>query len=554
MSVNNLPPLGSLPSSSPDPPIGKNSTSPAAPTSQRMMPTPSQVRPKVDSLLMKKARELERQHKLVPDQRTLERGVIRDLVAEKKEAFFTPDPLTKQSQADRAFERLRENDILVNKAVGEQFTGKEPTSEEEENTLYREKMQAFETFLREAVTTALDHFAQDTTASLTEPRFYSIPLHNSQISLIVQPGLDKEGAVDLKAYVSVGDIASGSFGAVKVVVDLSRDHMGVNAMKITSMPDLKTVDAKDKEITRQSNRKIIGQYDSVVREEAYIGKTEEKIAKALKTQEIFYTTYPHINLGDSPRPRETVSAQVIIMDYFQSSSELSLSELFYNIREDRALVIDSFYQMAVQLRDVHAENLVHRDIKPENFLFDVIPSDDEHKPPTIKIALIDGGAATTVEDLPQEKALGTLAYMAPEIIHNNLVKDGVLKEKPTPIDPSIDVWALGLTFYHLSHFTPTETEGITEAEQKDLMLQDDIHSYAPSVQDWIALLKDPPQTDKEWNLQAVTAYRHMMEGDPKPSSGDPLEQLMWEMLQPPSQRPTPQQVVERLENLRRSSQ
>jgi serine/threonine-protein kinase len=96
-----------------------------------------------------------------------------------------------------------------------------------------------------------------------------------------------------------------------------------------------------------------------------------------------------------------------------------------------AQVVELLRQAAQGLAAAHAAGIVHRDIKPANLIYS-----DKHG-----IKLVDFGIArlaSATEDLTATHAtLGTLSYMAPEVLNGQ------------PADARADIYALGLCTFHL---------------------------------------------------------------------------------------------------------
>lgn len=87
-----------------------------------------------------------------------------------------------------------------------------------------------------------------------------------------------------------------------------------------------------------------------------------------------------------------------------------------------------FYDTLTCLRFLHKFDLVHGDIKPENILF----TDSFYT----RAKVIDFGSALPLS-LQQNQPLHTFQYRPPEV-HMGL-----------PFDSKVDVWALGVTFFHV---------------------------------------------------------------------------------------------------------
>ncbi|KAA6400419.1 MAG: putative sugar porter family MFS transporter [Streblomastix strix] len=113
-------------------------------------------------------------------------------------------------------------------------------------------------------------------------------------------------------------------------------------------------------------------------------------------------------------------------------------------------------QILEGMRVFHSAGLIHRDIKCDNILL--------HSPPgsgRVHAKISDFGFAKQ-EDLinEQEDRAGTLPYMAPEILKKNQI-----------ITQKVDIYALGITFYHLvTHKYPVNERNIKEQQNKMLQL------------------------------------------------------------------------------------
>ncbi len=91
-----------------------------------------------------------------------------------------------------------------------------------------------------------------------------------------------------------------------------------------------------------------------------------------------------------------------------------------------------FSQMIDAVHYLHCENIIHRDIKPENFLI-FFKNNQPH------IKLIDFGFATNViPEVPLTDKVGTINYIAPEMLVNE-----------SKYSFPIDVWALGICLYNM---------------------------------------------------------------------------------------------------------
>jgi len=96
-----------------------------------------------------------------------------------------------------------------------------------------------------------------------------------------------------------------------------------------------------------------------------------------------------------------------------------------------AQVVELLAQAAQGLAAAHEVGLVHRDIKPANLILDAKQG----------LKIVDFGIArltqATEELTATQAALGTLSYMAPEVLNGQ------------PADARADIYALGLSAFHL---------------------------------------------------------------------------------------------------------
>ena len=141
--------------------------------------------------------------------------------------------------------------------------------------------------------------------------------------------------------------------------------------------------------------------------------------------------------------------RVVLYQYgYDSGSELNfmamelvhgvqLSNIMFERQFSRDTVISYTRQIALALEDVHASGLIHRDLKPENLIVTRSLLGDE------QLKLIDFGIAKAPQRVPEDEdeedreLLGTILYMAPE-----LLMDGVE-------DPRTDIYAIGVILYEL---------------------------------------------------------------------------------------------------------
>lgn len=115
-------------------------------------------------------------------------------------------------------------------------------------------------------------------------------------------------------------------------------------------------------------------------------------------------------------------------------------------------MFDIMKQLAKGLRLLHARGLVHRDLKLENIMIspkNVIES--ILQPTQVHIKLIDLGLGCTLDTCNYAQMAGTPSYMPPDVISGRYRAD---TPEARQAFLAADVFALGVTFYHLIRAEP----------------------------------------------------------------------------------------------------
>ena len=142
---------------------------------------------------------------------------------------------------------------------------------------------------------------------------------------------------------------------------------------------------------------------------------------------------------------ETQKDFSLLMEYLDNGT------LFTYIRKNKQLSEDTAFNFFIQVANaiyfLHENNFVHRDIKPENILLD--------KDNNVK--LCDFGWCVDMNGGERTTFCGTYEYMAPEIVMDE------------PYDKSIDVWALGVLLYEMTHgYSPFRAKESGGEEYKEI--------------------------------------------------------------------------------------
>ena len=123
-----------------------------------------------------------------------------------------------------------------------------------------------------------------------------------------------------------------------------------------------------------------------------------------------------------------------------------------------------FHQLVLAVKAAHDLGIMHCDLKPSNFI--LVPrrggetrssgcsSGDGRSCPLKKydqytLKLSDFGVSLQLDDaathLTEEAPIGTVRYMAPEVVHNSC-SDGKLR-----INRAVDIWSVGVILHQLLH-------------------------------------------------------------------------------------------------------
>lgn len=155
------------------------------------------------------------------------------------------------------------------------------------------------------------------------------------------------------------------------------------------------------------------------------------------------------------------------------------------IKEMGPLDIDDFLRIAIPITDAlahaHSLGILHRDVKPANVL---MSKDDNPR-------LTDFGLSRTESSEDSMTGSGMIVgshdYLSPEAIGE------------APVSPSMDIWALGITFYEMLTASRPFT-GRTQLETLMLIMSEDL----------------PPITERRDNLppELIVLINEMLEKDP----------------------------------------
>lgn len=179
-----------------------------------------------------------------------------------------------------------------------------------------------------------------------------------------------------------------------------------------------------------------------------------------KPTEIQLIKYPELNHINIVKCYGCIQKRTEVCYIMEHIKGITLKEHF-KINKIRNMNICR--QMTEAVKYCHANNIIHCDITLSNFM--IIETDE-----TVIIKLLDFDFAVPLDQSPHTKIRGTIHYMAPELFEVG---------KPSQYDYKIDVWSLGVCFYHLMTlkfpFPGTELKVIVNAIHKSEPSYDQIY-------------------------------------------------------------------------------
>ena len=122
-----------------------------------------------------------------------------------------------------------------------------------------------------------------------------------------------------------------------------------------------------------------------------------------------------------------------LIEEYVPGEDLSNYHITLNTHEE---YLNTIYQVACGIRDIHNSGHIHRDIKPDNIKFDAEGI----------IKILDFGLANPEAGATTTKAHGTFGFRAPEMYQGGSM----------PINCSIDTYAFGATAWALAGGLPAE--------------------------------------------------------------------------------------------------
>lgn len=136
----------------------------------------------------------------------------------------------------------------------------------------------------------------------------------------------------------------------------------------------------------------------------------------------------------------------VILEYAANDTLASYLKCHQHLDNTRTATF--IYQIADALNYCHGLKIMHRDLKPENILLGQFH----------EVKLADFGLALHCPSSRRTQYIGTMDYMAPEVIENEDVNNGDLSsssadstvtKSPSPYEESADLWSLGIVTYEL---------------------------------------------------------------------------------------------------------
>lgn len=212
----------------------------------------------------------------------------------------------------------------------------------------------------------------------------------------------------------------------------------------------------------------------------------EKFQQRFESEALEMAAFQHPNIVNVYDYGHDEDGVYLVLEYMSGGS------LSARMKEQEAIAVTEasalLYPLAEALAEIHRKGLVHRDVKPSNILF------DQYGNPKLSdfgvVKLVVGDDTRTLTDTGA--ALGTPAYMAPELIGGQLA-------------PSVDLYALGVVFYEMV-VGKKPFQGRTPAETMTMQ------KYEP--------LPDPLYLNPALSMSVVAFLQRVMEKDPENRTPD----------------------------------
>lgn len=170
----------------------------------------------------------------------------------------------------------------------------------------------------------------------------------------------------------------------------------------------------------------------------------------------------------------------VILEYAANDTLASYLKRHQSL--DNVRTATFIYQINDALNYCHSLKIMHRDLKPENILLGQFH----------EIKLADFGLALHCPSSRRTQYIGTMDYMAPEVIENEDVRnedlscssvDPNVTKVPSPYEESADLWSLGIITYELLvGTTPFYDSDLNITKKRilscDYTIPDSVHSDA----------------------------------------------------------------------------
>lgn len=196
-----------------------------------------------------------------------------------------------------------------------------------------------------------------------------------------------------------------------------------------------------------------------------------------------------------------LETQFIAMEYIEG---VPFHELFAFLAFSSSEAAPMFMQVLEGMQAMHSKNILHRDLKPHNLM---LRTDGQLK-------ILDFGIAKRQGDNDpaevQKKLVGTLAYMAPEVVSGSRA------------DQRSDMWSLGAIFYEalVGHSLVTagneKRVGLRARPNSDIVFPIEcVSRVAPAIREIIARLCDRNPQVRYANLgEAIADMKRFIHANP----------------------------------------
>eukprot|EP01134_Creolimax_fragrantissima_P004954 CFRG4954T1 len=179
-----------------------------------------------------------------------------------------------------------------------------------------------------------------------------------------------------------------------------------------------------------SNRKVV----------LKIQKKQKRTRLGLETEVFVSAQLDHPNICRLYAVIDTDDCIVMVCEHLEGRD--LFDAVVVDVGLPRNIVKSYMFQLCGAIKYLHHRDIAHRDIKPENVVLST-------KTGSV-IKLIDFGLSAVLRSDISHTMVGTIPYMAPELVDCLGLSRAKMEEKCKPMDwKAVDMWALGIVMFTL---------------------------------------------------------------------------------------------------------